>query len=611
MAPRKKSDAKSPVASHPILELFATNEDKALVRDTLASNAEFRELADNVLGLQRDVFKRLLDPRRDYEAECGYANIAELKADDYKLMFDEESIATRVVEVYPKECWKVQPLVFEVEDEEEITEFERHRAEISQKLRGQSWFKKPIGDPIWEVCKRADIESGIGHYGAILIGVGDGKQLHEPVPGIDPRTGEKIKGDAPTNTQIILDEVSEPFGALFPMDNLPRYSPFVGNLSVSPPPPPIPSSSPATEPEAPSRNYRELLFLRVLNETNCKIVEVDQDESSPRHGQPVMYEVHLNKPEGGYVGPTTSYTTKKVHWTRIVHIVEGGDLFHTPRMRPVFHKLQNLHKLYGGSAEMYWRGAFPGLSIETHPALGPAPKIDEEKLRGSIWKYQNGLQRLLALVGMSAKSLAPQVVDPTNMVDVQITGVCIVLACPKRVFMGSERGELASDQDDDTWDERVRERQINHLIPNLVVKLHDRFILLDILPEPGENGYAAEWPDQKSLGEMEQAQVAVYRTEAMSKYVSGGVDALISPIDYLTRIIRFTADEAKEILEETTTYLEEQNPDAEQDIVAGRDPKPIIEPGVDPVTGDPVVPPSNGRPPGNGRKPPPIPAGRR
>src|SRR6185312_3650467 len=151
--------------------------------------------------------------------------------------------------------------------------------------------------------------------------------------------------------------------------------------------------------------------------------------------------------------------TVRVHWSRVIHIADNlrnSEIFGVPRMQPVYNRLLDLRKLYGGSAEMYWAGAFPGLSLETNPQLGGDVLIDQSAVRSMMGQYRNGLQRYLQLTGMSAKVLSPTVVDPTQQVDKQIEAICIELTIPVRVFKGSERGELASNQDDSTWNDRVR-----------------------------------------------------------------------------------------------------------------------------------------------------------
>ena len=299
------------------------------------------------------------------------------------------------------------------------------------------------------------------------------------------------------------------------------------------------------------------MFIRAFDESLAVITAVENDEENPRFGLPITYQVTVNNQEEDAASSAVfDTTTLDVHWTRVVHIADNrgsSQLFGVPRMLHVLNRLWDLRKLYSGSAEMYWRGAFPGLSIETHPqmsgeVLAGEAIIDLDEVRTAMEKYMTGLQRYMYLSGMTAKSLAPQVVDPTPQIDTQIEAICIEKAVPKRIFTGSERGELASTQDADAWDDRVNGRRNNYLTPEVVVPFVDRLICLNVLPEPKE--YNVLWPINDTLSEIDQATVAVQKTEALSKYVIGGVEAMVAPQDYLVRVIGFSEEEATEIIDE-------------------------------------------------------------
>lgn len=447
---------------------------------------KIREVVDNVQFSRSRLIKAAMDPRRSINDECGYPENEEITPDLYRRMYDREPVATRVVQVIPREAWQGQPTLFEDEDVEVETEFELRWKELDQQLRGKSWFNQEEGSLVWNYLQRVNEESGIGSYGVLLLGVNDGKPLKEELE----------------------------FG----------------------------------------KTKRKLLFLRVFDESLARITKFETDESSPRFGQPVEYSVSFNDPRDvpqASMGRTTD--TLNVHWTRVIHISDG-EVFAVPRMRPVWNRLLDLLKLYGGSAEMYWKGALPGYSIETHPQWqGP---VDTEKARDTVEKWMNGLQRAMASSGMTVKSLAPQVVDPTPQIDTQIEAICIQLNVPKRKFTGSERGELASSQDTGDWNDTLRSYQHSFVTPNVIVPFVDRLIQVGVLPQP--ESYSVGWPNLDELSAIDQAAVALQRTEALAKYVGGGVMTLIPPADYLVRVIGFTQEETDAILVEAKLDLMEE-----------------------------------------------------
>lgn len=443
------------------------------------------------MAVSRDkFFGQVFDQRRDYEKECGLPSLdAPIKPEGFRRLYARESLARRVVEVLPKESWQVLPSVYEDKDPKVQTEFERAWDELPKKLNGQSWFKQEHGSPIWEHLLRADVISGIGRYGVIVLGINDSRRLDQPV----------------------------------------EFQP--GTTAT-----------------------RELTYVRTFSETSAAIIEVDKDEFSPRFGQPVMYEVTVSNPmamsgedgvafSGGVSGTTT--TTRKVHWTRVIHLADNlgsSEVYGTPRMEPVYDKLLNLHKLYCGSAEMYWKGALPGWAVESNPQLDPNTlDVNMDDMRSAFENYSQGLQRFLEFSGFTIKSLAPQVVDPTPQIAVQIEGVCIQLDIPLRKFKGSERGELASSQDDDDWNDTLRSRQNLYVTPRVIRPFVDRLIQVGVLPAPKE--YFIDWPVLGNISKKDKAAIAVQMSNALAQYVQNQVEAIMPVEEFLTYI--WDLDEAE------------------------------------------------------------------
>jgi hypothetical protein len=168
-------------------------------------------------------------------------------------------------------------------------------------------------------------------------------------------------------------------------------------------------------------------------------------------------------------------------------------------------------------------------------------------MRDQMENYMNGLQRFLALTGMSAKTLSPTVVDPTAQITNQINAICIKLGVPNRIFMGSERGELASSQDAGAWDVRLQERRKNYITPRIIIPFIDRLIAVGVLPEP--EGYSIEWPAIDSMTATEKSQVAMTETSALSMYVEKNLETILAPTDYFTRVLKWDEEEALASLE--------------------------------------------------------------
>jgi hypothetical protein len=444
-------------------------------------------LLRNVIMSRAELLTDLFSTHKDIDKECDYPR-GNPTIFDYEKLYGRLGPANRVVRVFCKESWQVQPEVYEVEDSNRQTPFEKAVDGLSKGLRGEnSWYQDSTSSPVWEYARRLDEMSGLGHYGLLLLGLDDDKDLSLPAT---PREGQK------------------------------------------------------------------LLFLRVFPETLAPVATYETSLNSPRFGLPLTYNLRFTDPSTGQ--PMLDLT--EVHWTRVLHAadnLESSEVFGVPRMKPVYNHLLDLKKLYGGSAEMYWRGAFPGISFESNPQLDPSTvRLNKEELQEEIGKYMMGLQRFLRLVGMQARSLAPQVVDPTHQIRVHIEAVCIQLGIPIRVFMGSERGELASTQDDEAWNDRVRDRENNYLTPRVIIPLFDRLIWLKVLPEPA--GYSVFWPDITSQSNQQKADVAMKLTSALQQYATGNIEPVFPLLDFLTRILRFTDKEAASIIKRVTAAARDQ-----------------------------------------------------
>lgn len=312
-----------------------------------------------------------------------------------------------------------------------------------------------------------------------------------------------------------------------------------------------------------SGERRSLRYIRVFSEDLVQIVQYEANVLNPRFGHPVMYRITFNDPREQHSGVGLPLATVWVHWSRVVHLSDdygqtvASEIFAPPRMRPCLNPILDVRKIRGAGAEGYWQACIAGIAIETNPTWD-GQAIDKEGMRDQLENYVNGLQRFMSFIGFSAKTLAPTVVDPTPHVNVQIQAICIVLGCPQRIFMGSERGELASSQDDSQWNDRIRGRQNSHLTPKLVVRFIDRLIALGVLREPKE-GYRVRWPDLDSQTDLQKAQIAQAKITALQAYVAGQVETLLSPMDLWTKFFGLEEEQAQAIVDQATKLHDKED----------------------------------------------------
>ena len=576
-------------------------------------------------SMTRDALQRMMDPRRDLEQECGYPLLGSyIGVDLYKQLYDRDPIAARVVECVPMESWKVPFEVLEDDDEENVTEFEQAWDDLANSLAGgRGWFQDEKGSKIWSYLLRADICSRIGHFGIILLGLDDGKELHEPVDGMIETTNnvevvrnargkatgvritktdrrpvrpdspihpseekallengvrttrtkyrmekgravgyeaetvtnalstfeqrlvknmaadrERLVADLTSNKISTVEELTASTGPSLLGTDAQYFGPHLGQ-----------SETPAGEP---SKKRRKLLFMRPYDESLVQVVRWEWNVNNPRFGHPVMYRVTLNDPREATSGVGLPLATVFVHWTRVVHVADNklsSDVLGKPALQQVLNNVLGLRKIYHGDPEAYWRGCFTILTMETHPQLGGDVDMDVSAIKDDLEQMQNGSQRTGVGRGLTLKSTAPTVVDPTPHVQVQLTAICVKIGVPTRVFMGSEQGKLAADQDTDSHDDRMDGVRQHHCIPDLIVPLVDRLIMLGVLPEP--ETYMVRTPEYDDSTDKEKADIGLVNTQMVSAYVAGGVEAMIPPEQFMTseKFLGMSSEEAEAALD--------------------------------------------------------------
>lgn len=372
---------------------------------------------------------------------------------------------------------------------------------------------------------RVDMLSGVGRFGVVLLGLNDGSGLETPVAEIQPDGTMKRMGGKPL----------------------------------------------------------KLLFTRCFDEGCVAVSEFEADTRNPRFGMPKFYNITFQDVSANPMGTSISTGNQtRVHWSRCLHVCDtrmSSDVFGMPRMERVLDRILDLAKIAGGSAEMFWKGGFPGISLETQPEVvkGNNVQLDEQATKDQMEAYMNGLQRYIATVGMKANSLSVQIADPTPHVDTQLKLIATALSIPWRVFVGSEAAQLASEQDIRTWNRRITRRRRDYLTPRLILPFVERLIVLGILPEA--KAVYVSWPDLNTPSDKDRATVAQGLADAMVKYIVSGGSALMEPFHFLTLVLGLTDEEATSVISKIDEQALADASQAAQDTKQAADNPPAKDPG--------------------------------
>lgn len=288
----------------------------------------------------------------------------------------------------------------------------------------------------------------------------------------------------------------------------------------------------------------ELLYIHPYHQKNAYVERWDEDVTSERYGLPVMYKISTARPYN------TATKEIRVHFSRVLHVVEGAlenDVVGTPRMESVYNRLEDIQKLAGGSAEMFWQGALGGKAFSAKEGTTVDPQA-LALIQAEIDEYLHGLRRYMRLENMDVQDLSPQVSDPNPHIDAQIKLISGDTGIPQRILVGSERGELASSQDESNWLSRVQERREQYAEPCIIRPFVDMLIERGALPQPATGEYQVKWTDLWSMSEKEQAEVSKTLAEALATYVNAsGADTVIPVAFFLEEVLHFNSDQVDRI----------------------------------------------------------------
>ena len=264
---------------------------------------------------------------------------------------------------------------------------------------------------------------------------------------------------------------------------------------------------------------QDVIYLSTYSESYAKVKTYETDTSNPRFGRPKVYEIDLK----GNVATGFDVGKQDVHYSRIIHIAEGlleNEVFGEPRLQKVYNRLQDMDKVVGPSAEAYWKLVFKGYALSTKEGYEMDP-ADKEAIKEEWQNYIHNFQRLIAAEGVDFDALTAKPEDPGPVFDVIIKLISGKTRIPQRVLLGSERGELASSQDEANWLGYISGRQKNFAQPFILEALIDRLVDIGAIEAAKDGIYKVEWPSLFYINAKEEAEVHERNANAIDKVSAG------------------------------------------------------------------------------------------
>lgn len=263
----------------------------------------------------------------------------------------------------------------------------------------------------------------------------------------------------------------------------------------------------------------------------------------PEYQLPELYTINPTQEDSRVQAAVSasrmSTNSFNIHKSRVVHVVDTyltNKVFGIPRILPVWNDLDDLYKITGGTAETYWLTANRGIQVNLDKDV-QLTADDEADLTDEITEYQHGTTRFMRTRGVEIKNLGTEVPNPKEPFEVTMSSISGTTGIPKRILIGSEAGQLASEQDRFNWAERINERRHSIGTPNFIVpflkRLHDVGTISTTIPEK------IEWPNAFQMTPMEASNTNANQARAAANYAKASTDnpAYIQDDQQITELV--------------------------------------------------------------------------
>lgn len=278
------------------------------------------------------------------------------------------------------------------------------------------------------------------------------------------------------------------------------------------------------------RTGLKLLYLQAYGQPTVSVSSYDMDPQSPRFGLPLIYTMQSSRSSDLGSATTPPSAVLNVHYSRVIHIAERmmeDGVNGVPRLLPIYNRLLDLEKTLGGGAEAFWRNADPGMSI----AIDKDAQVDQgdiDAMKKEAREMRERWEKTMVGVGFTATQMTSSIADPGPIVDKIMEEIAGGIGMPKRILVGSERGELSSTQDTSEWGKVIRTRRTNFADPFIVRPFVDLMIRTGNLPPP-EGQWWCDWMETDVLDPLSKAQASATKATALASYANAPAAAIIVP----------------------------------------------------------------------------------
>lgn len=345
------------------------------------------------------------EAKHNHYADFGYPTAP--KFADFHALYERNGLARAGVDKTVAKTWQDFPF---------LLERPRDGGEARKETRWEKQIRERFDDlRLWQHLAEADRRGMVGDYAGVILRVGDGKALRQPVKG-------KVRG-----------------GLLGLVEVIPAWE---GQLSVG-----------QWDTDQTSPTYGQPLMYQ-FNEA-----------AVGNSTQPRAFEVHPDRvliwSRDGTVNGTSALKAGLNDLFAIEKIIgAGGEGFwKNAKSSPVLEvdKEANIAAMA--------------------KAMGVAPEDVADKMGEQVEAWQSGFDEMLMLQGMTAKALGVTLPSPEHFFSVAAQSFAASMMMPLKILVGMQTGERASTEDAEEWAQTNMSRRTSFVIPNIMalVRRLERF----------------------------------------------------------------------------------------------------------------------------------------
>ncbi len=312
----------------------------------------------------------------------------------------------------------------------------------------------------------------------------------------------------------------------------------------------------------------EILYITPFSEHDAVVKTFVSETNDKRFGLVDTYQIDFNGDLTLKAGRTL-LAKKIVHHSRVVHIAENlltDNVYGAPTLERIFNVFEDLLKVVGGNSEAFWKVVDRGMAfiLDKDAPLDPESAKDFED---EIQRYTHGLDRTMKLQGMKIQTFGESPADPRGAFEVLISLIAGAAEIPKRILLGSERGSLASSQDEKNFNANIIVRRDEFAEPMVLMPLIEIFTRVGALPKlKDKQKVKYTWPDLTAPSTKEQSDIAKTVAKAIRD-----IAAAIQPKEGEVALI--TRDEGRSLLATFIDFDKIEKDFGKQTPIKGKEPE--------------------------------------